>query len=334
MLFLFSILTTILVFSGTGRAADFAGKTMTLITSMAAGGTNDTTARIIAREMPKYLPGRPIMIVQNMPGAGNILATNYMYNIAPRDGTFIAVVNYAIPLNQVLDGRGVRFDASKFNWLGSPANGAAAIIIHESAGVSSIADLLKTDVVIGGVGAGSSNVIWPYALKRVLGFRFKIVSGYKAGPDLWLAMERGEIQGRAGSYADLKASRSDWIVNKNVRIPVQLGALGDQELRDVPLTADITMGEEQRKVLEFIFSPIALGQPYLAPPGVPSSVVAVLRESFRRTMVDSEFRAASKAANIDVDPIGYVEISRVVEATISVDPEIVKIAKAAIAKDD
>jgi tripartite-type tricarboxylate transporter receptor subunit TctC len=270
------------------------------------------------------------MVVQNMPGAGNVLATNYMFNIAPKDGTKIAVVNNAIPLNQMLDGKGVRYDTAKFNWLGSPVKGSNAIIVLASTGVKTMEDFRTKQVITGGIGAGSSNVIWPTAMNNVLGTKFKVVAGYNTGPDLWLAMERGETEARTGSYSDLASQRPQWIKDKKVVVPAQLGNTPDKDLPGVPMISDLAKTEEQRKIMDFIFSPIDLGQPYLAPPDTTPDNLAVLRQAFQTTLRDPGFLAEAKKMDFDIDPISAEDITRFVQATVNASPDIVAKAKEAM----
>jgi tripartite-type tricarboxylate transporter receptor subunit TctC len=312
------------------QAQSLGGKTMTLVTSMGAGGVYDINARLIARHMPKHVPGNPHIIVQNMPGAGNVLATNYMYNIAPKDGTVFAVVNNAIPLHQVLDGRGVRYDVRDFQWLGSPVTGATAVIVMASSGVKSFEDLLKQEVVIGGIGAGSSNVIWPIAMNNVLGTKFKVVSGYNAGPDLWFAMERGETQARTGSYADLATQKPEWLREKKVVFPIQLGIRGDKNLPGVSRIGDLPISEDQRKTLDLIFAPVGYGQPYLAPPGLSAERAQMLKAAFAATLRDEAFLSEARQREIDIDPITAEQLTEAVEMTVNQPPEIVDLAKKAM----
>lgn len=269
----------------------YKGKTVAIITSTGPGGGYDLVARLIARYMPKQLNGAPTMIVQNMPGGGNVVATNYMYEIAAKDGTAIAVVNNAVPLNQVLDGRNVRFDASKFNWIGSTGGRNEAIFILTSAGISSVDELRKKEAILGGTGPGSSIVIFPTAMNSVLGTKFRIVTGYKSSTEVFLAMERGEVVARSGTLPSLQSGYPHWLAEKKIRFLAQVGLKRDAELPDVPLLTELGQTEEQRRVLALISSPPALGQPYLAPPGVSPERIAMLRAAFSRTMRDAEFVA-------------------------------------------
>src|SRR5437588_12201210 len=185
--------------------------------------------------MPRYLPGKPTMIVQNMPGAGNVLATNYMYNVAPKDGTVMAVIHAAMPLHQVLDGRGVRYDTSKFNWLGSSGPENEVVLVWSTAGVKTIEDAKNREVVVGATGEGSGIFILPMAMNRVLGTKFKMVSGYKSSEDINLAMQRGEVQARAFGIDSIRSQHPDWLKNKTIDIIAQAGVKRDPELPEVPL---------------------------------------------------------------------------------------------------
>lgn len=308
----------------------FDGKTITIITSTGPGGVYDLIARMTARHMPKHLPGAPTMIVQNMPGGGNVLATNYMYEIAPKDGTKIAVVNNAVPLNQVLDGRGVRFDASKFNWIGSTGGRNEAIFALSSTGLKTVNDLKVREATLGGTGPGSSIVIYPAAMNNVLGTKFKIVNGYKSSTEVFLAMERGEIVSRSGSLASIYAGYPHWIEQRKIVFLAQVGARRDKELADVPLLTDLAANDEQRRILHLISSPASLGQPYLAPPGTPAQRVTLLREAFMKTMQDPTFVTEAGNAKVDLDPIPGQEIARIVREVVESPSAIVEKARDAV----
>jgi len=312
----------------------YKGKTVTIVTSTGPGGTYDLIARLISRHMGGYLPGKPNVIVQNMPGGGNVLATNYMYEIAPKDGTAIAVINNAVPLNQVLDGRGVRFDASKFNWLGSTGPENEVIIAWHTAGVRTIEDAMKKELILGGTGAGSGIVIIPTAMNNVLGTRFKIVIGYKSSEDINLAMERGEVQARAFSMSSIVSQHPDWIKEKKVAFLAQVGTRREKDLPDVPLATELAKTDEQRAILKLISAPPALGQPYLAPPGVPADRVAVLRKTFMATLKDKAFLADAAKSEFDIDAMDADEVTRIVDDTIGTPAAVVAKARAAMESPD
>jgi tripartite-type tricarboxylate transporter receptor subunit TctC len=314
--------------------APYQWKTMTIVTSTGIGGTYDLIARLVARHMAKYVPGNPTIIVQNMPGGGNVLATNYMYNNAPKDGTFIAVINDAIPLHQVIDGRGVRYDAAKFNWLGSPGDRNSVTFVWYTAGIRTIKDAMQKEVALGGTGVGSSIVIYPNAMNKVLGTKFKIVMGYRSSAEVFLAMERGEVQARSVGLTSVLTEYPDWIKDKKITFLVQMGAKRDPLLPDVPLVTELAKTQEQRQILALISSPTLLGQPYLAPPGVAADRVAVLRKAFESTMKDKAFLAEAGKMSYSVVPLTGDEVARVVRETVNAPPNVVAKARALINSPD
>src|SRR6266700_3897104 len=310
--------------------APFEGKTITIVTSTGVGGVYDLTARTIARHMGRFIPGNPAMNVQNMPGAGNVLATNYMYNIAPRDGTAIATVHNAMPLHQVLDGRGVRFDAGKFNWLGSTGQENEIILVWHSAGITTIKQAMEREVVLGATGPGSGLSIIPTAMNKVPGTRFKMVIGYKSSEDINLALQRGEVQARAFGLNSIVSQHPDWLKEKKVSFLAQAGVKRDKELPDVPLLTELATTDEQRQILKLISSPAGLGHPYLAPPGVPADRLAILRSAFDATLKDKAFLADVERLQIDIDPMNADEVAQIVSETINASPAVVAKARAAM----
>jgi len=305
----------------------YKGKTITIINSTGAGGSYFSIAQTVARHMPKHLPGAPNMIVKSMPGAGNVLATNFMYNNAPKDGTHIATINNSIPLHQVINGRGVQYDASKFNWLGSTGTYNSVAYVWSTAGVRKFEDLKDREILVGGTGPGSSIVIYPAAMNKLLGTKFKFVLGYRSTYEIDLAMERGEVQARTGSYTGLRADHPDWLSDKKVDIIMQIGSKRDPALPDIPLLTDLARSDEDRDVLRLISSPISLGRPYLAPPGAPAERVAILRKAFAATLNDPGFRAEAKKLDHDIDPISAEEVAAIVRETINASPRSIAVAK-------
>jgi tripartite-type tricarboxylate transporter receptor subunit TctC len=306
-------------------------KTLTLVTSTGPGGTYDLIARLVARHMPKYLPGNPTIIIQNMPGAGNVLATNFLYTNAPKDGTTIGVINDAIPLHQVIDGRGVRYDADKFNWLGSPGDRNSVTFVWHTAGVKTIEDIKTKEIVLGGTGVASSIVMFPTAMNKVLGTKFKIVMGYRSSAEVFLAMERGEVQARSVGLTSVLSEYPEWISEKKIVFVVQMGAKRDPLLPDVPLVTELAKTDEERQILRLISSPVLLGQPYLAPPGVPADRVAALRQAFGATMKDKAFLADAEKISYSVNALSGDDIARIVHETMTATPAVIAKAKAVIA---
>ena len=305
----------------------FEGKTITIITSTGSGGSYDITARLLSRHMPRHIPGTPVMIVQNMPGGGNVIATNHLYNVAPRDGTMIATLHNAIPLHQVLDGSGVRYDASKFNWLGSTGPENEVIFTWHTTGVTNIEEARKKEVILGGTGAGSGIVIIPTAMNNLLGTKFKMVMGYKSSEDLNLALQRGEVEARAFSMASVKGQRADWIKEKKINFIAQAGAHRAHEIPDVPLLTELAKNDEQREILKLISSPPSLGRPFTAPPEVPAERLAILRQAFEATLKDTAFLAEAEKLKIDIDPMSAAEVSQIVRDVVNAAPDVVAKAR-------
>lgn len=308
----------------------YKGKTVTIVTSTGAGGGYDLIARVIARHMPRHIDGQPNMIVQNMPGGGNVLATNFMYNIAPKDGTTIAVINNAIPLHQVLDGRGVRYDVRKFNWLGSTGPKNSVLFVWHTAGVTSIKDAMTREITVGGTGPASDTAIYPSVMNKVLGTKFKLVLGYKSSSEISIAVERGEVQARINNISSLISDQPDWINDKKINFLVQLGAKRDKHLKDVPLLTELAQNNEGRQILSLISAPIALGQPYLAPPDVPAERVALLRKAFAETLTDKAFLAETDKLNFEIDPMSGDEVAEVVNGTVNAPAHIIEKTKEAM----
>jgi len=250
--------------------------------------------------------------------------------VAPKDGTAIAVVNNGVPLHQVLDDRGVHYDASKFNWLGSPGAENEVVFAWRSGGVRTVEDLKSKELILGGTGPASNIVIIPTAMNNLLGTRFKIVLGYKASNDVFLAMERGEVQARDGTYALLEATRPDWISDGKLVFLTQAGLTRDPNLPDVPLLTELARDGTERAVWRLISAGAALGQPYLAPPGLPPERVAELRRAFADTMRDAEFRAESLRLHVPRNPIGGEDLAKIIDETVHAPPDIVAKARAAM----
>jgi tripartite-type tricarboxylate transporter receptor subunit TctC len=313
----------------------YEGKTITVVISTGLGGNDDLITKGLVRHMPGHIPGHPNMIAENMPGAGNVLATNFMYNIAPKDGTTIAVVNKGIPLHQVLDGRGVRYNADRFNWLGAAAAKNAVVITWHTSGVTSVEDVMQKEVILGGTGPGADIVIFPAVMNNVLGTKFKIVIGYKSLADIDLAMARGEVESRSSSFGSLEITQPDWIKEHKVNILVQAGLKKEPEIsaymgRNVPLLTDLAKTEEQRQILELVSLPVTLGYPYLAPPGVSEDRISVLKKALHETFHDKGFLADMAKAKFDIYPMSADEVAEIVHKTIDAAPEIIAKARAAM----
>ena len=267
------------------------------------GGGYDTYARVLARHMGRHIPGNPAIVVQNAPGAGSMRAANTIYNVAPKDGTTFGMFGRGIALEPLIGTSPAQFEASKFLWLGSGTEEAAVVVIRSEAGIRTWADMMSKPFTVGGEGTGSDPDVYALLLKNVFGVKLKLVSGYPGTTEMALAVERGEVDGRASwSWSSLKSLKPDWIAQKKVAIPVQLNAHKSPDLADVPLIGDFATTERQRQIMNLVISRQVMGRPFAAPPGLPADRAAALRAAFDATMKDPEFIAETKQRKLDLEP--------------------------------
>jgi tripartite-type tricarboxylate transporter receptor subunit TctC len=312
--------------------ADFyKGKTITIVVGSDSGGGYDLNARVLGRYLGRYIPGNPNIIVQNKPGASSLLAANYVYEIAPKDGTVIAEVQRPIPFPALFVGNGARYDVRKIQWLGSTMNEMGLIVAWNTAPQHSIADVIATPMVIGGNGPATDTEIFPRALNSILGTQFKIVSGYPGQAQITLAMERGEIQGTGNwSWSDIQMGHADWLSDKKIRLLLQLDLKKNPDLPDVPLILDLARNSEERQVFEMLASMKALGRPYFVAPEVPQDRADALRTAFMQTMKDPDFLADAKKSLGKIDPVSGADMKEVVTRVNSLPAAITEKARDAI----
>lgn len=296
-----------------GAVAEFyAGKPMTLIVSTGAGGGLDANARLVARHMGKHIPGKPSIVVRNMPGAGHIQATNFMHTQAPKDGSHIAAILPSFVLYQLIDGRGAQYDTRNFNWLGSSDVDNMNVYVWHAASVKSIEDAKRTEILMGGTGAGSYTVLFPTLMNNLIGTKFKIVSGYKSTNEIHLAMERGEVQGRAGNFfSSLKSQNADWLRDGKINLIAQVGEKRDPEFPNVPLLQELTTDAEAKQIFRLFSAEIAMGKAYLTTPDTPKDRLDALRRAFDATMQDASFLTEAKSSAIEVRPLNADAVSRI-----------------------
>lgn len=281
--------------------AFYEGKTVTIIVGTTAGGAFDTYARTLARHIGKHIPGNPLVIVQNMPGAGGLVAANHLYNVAPRDGTVLGTLHPNNVLSQLLGGSGIHFDAARFNWAGSMTESTAVCHARVDAGFRTFEDTFHRTLRVGGAGASTSLEIHPALLNGLLGTRFDIIRGYNGAAAVALAVERNEVQGECGvGWQTIKAARSHWIANRFITILVQLGLAKHPELPDVPTVFEFVPNQETEEILRVAFSPLAIFHPFLLPPDVPQERVQALRRAFDQTLSDPGFLKDAEVANLEL----------------------------------
>lgn len=293
--------------------ADFyTGKTVNLIISTGAGGGLDANARLVARHMGRHIPGRPPIVARNMPGAGHIQATNFMHTQAPKDGTYIGAILPSFILYQLIDGRGAQYDSRNFNWLGSSDVDNMNLYVWHTTPVKNVEDVKRTEVLMGATGAGSYTILFPTLMNNLIGTRFRIVSGYKSTNEIHLAMERGEVQGRAGNFfSSLKSGNADWLRDGRIRLLAQIGEERDPDFADIPLLQELTNDADAKQIFRLFSAEIAMGRAFLTTPEVPADRLAGLRRAFDATMADEAFIAEAKAAQMDVRPLKADALSKI-----------------------
>jgi tripartite-type tricarboxylate transporter receptor subunit TctC len=291
---------------GAARAdavADFyKGKGINLIVSSSPGGGYDTYARLISRHIGAFVPGKPDIVVKNMPGAGGIKAGNYLYNVAPKDGTVIAGLQNGVPFEPLFRRKEARFDPLKFNWLGSPNSEVGLLLVWNTVPVKTLTDVKARPTIMGASGAASTPAFYARILNDVFGTKLKLITGYPGQTEAFLAMERGEIEGYPSTFwSSLKATRPEWIKDKKVRLLVQYGRKPHPELPDVPVARDLAKSADDKALLDLAMAPLVLGRPYLAPPKVPAARVIALRKAMMATFRNKGFLAEAKRLRLEVD---------------------------------
>ena len=329
----------ILLLLGGARApaqsvADFyRGKTITIVVGADAGGGYDLTARTLAHHLGRHIPGEPSIIVQDKPGASSVIAANYVYEIAPKDGTFIGAVQRPIPFQTLFGNAGVRFEVRRMQWLGSTANELGVVVVWHSAPQQSVDDLFRMETVVGGDGPAVDTELFPRAMNRVLGTRFRIVGGYPGQAQIVLAMERGEVQGTGNwSFSDVQKEHPDWIRDKKIRILLQLGLTrsSSPELAGVPLVTDLAKSEAERQVLSGLLGMKALGRPYFIAPEVSSDRRDALRDAFTATMREPAFLEEAARTLGPMDPVSGQEMQKMIADFSMLPPAVIAKARDAV----
>ena len=294
--------------------ADFYKKnnTIRLLVGSEAGGGYDGYSRLLARHLGRFIPGNPTIVVQNMPGAGGIVAANYLYNAAPKDGTAMAQVQRLVPFVQIMGEPGPQFETAKFNWLGSLASEVTTCVSWHTSPVKTFEDLKKTELIVGGSGPNDTESV-PALLNNVLGTKFKIISGYPSSTAVTLAVERGEVHGICSSYSSLSSRNANWFKDKKINILVQASTQKHPEMPNVPLALDLATNPEDKALLEFNDARLAIGRPFMLPPGVPPERVKALRTAFNQMVKDKQFLADAAKEKRELDVVNGDDMQQLLE---------------------
>jgi tripartite-type tricarboxylate transporter receptor subunit TctC len=309
----------------------YAGRHITMYLSAGAGGIYTAYANAFAPHFSAHIPGKPRVIVDYMNGAGGIRAMNFLSANAPRDGTVIGLVHASLPFAPLYGIQGARFDPMKMNWIGAMDSSPGICVAWHQSPIKVWDDLFKREFIVGGSGAGSQMEILPQVINKLFGTKIKVISGYPGGNDVFLAMERGEVQGRCGSIiSGINSTRPDWFPQKKVSIPIQIGMTRNPLFPDVPALGEFAKDEHTRQVLQLVLSPMDMFGPIVAPPGVPAERVAILRAAYQGAMRDPKFRADAARMKLDVAEVGNDRITGLVRAAYAMPPSAVTAAREAM----
>ncbi|MBX9775837.1 MAG: hypothetical protein K2Y71_15775 [Xanthobacteraceae bacterium] len=313
--------------AGPGRADDefLRGKTVTFIVPTAPGGGYDTYSRLIARHIGRFLPAQPNVVVQNMPGAAGIRAANYLYNVAPKDGTVIAMLDQAVYLDHVLETPGLAADPAKFNWIGRLLSNSAVLYAWHAARVQKIEDVFSHELIVSTSGT-ASRLNWT-VLNNVVGTKFKIITGYKGTTDSRLAMIRGEVEALSQPWSLLKLEGEQLLKEKRINLLLQSGAQRNADLPDVPRMIDLAKNDEDRTLLALFSSPSTIGRSVTAPPGVSAERVAVFRHAFMKAVQDPALKDEVQKLKLELDPLDGAALQAGISGRGSVSSELIARAR-------
>ncbi|HVU41426.1 MAG TPA: tripartite tricarboxylate transporter substrate-binding protein [Xanthobacteraceae bacterium] len=296
------------------RADDFyRGKQITILVGFSAGGTYDATARLFARHLGRHLAGNPTVIVQNMPGAGSMVATMNLFHTAPKDGTTLGVIGGGTVIEPLLGNPQAKYDARQFAWIGGRSRDDFLCVVWHTVPVNSIADATTRQVVVGATGPGSRTQTYPQALNDLAGTKFKIVSGYPGGNEITLALQKGEVEGYCGwAVGSIRQRAPQWLTDGTLKVLVQFTA-GKPDLPNAPVATDLAKTKEGREAIQILSADSVLAWPLMAPPGLPADRVRELRTAFDAMMADPALLADAKKANLDVDRVSGAEMQALID---------------------
>jgi len=304
--------------------AFYRGKSIDMVIGYPPGGSNDLYARIVARHLGQHVAGAPTIVIRNMPGAGSIVAGNYMYNIAPRDGTAIGIISPTSPLDEKLGAGGVKFESAKFTWIGRAASATHVSFFSRNGPVQTTQDMFAKDSKMSATGAGSTVVIYPSVMNSVLGTKFNLVMGYRGSGEAMLALARGEVDGHSTSLDALNAEHPEWLKDGQVRVLVQYSAVRHPTLPDVPTCFELAKTDEQRKILQAVMSSVEVGKMFFSAPGVPADRAEALRRGFDDMTRDPEFIADVAKARMDLIPMRGEDLSKLVDSVANIDADLLE----------
>jgi tripartite-type tricarboxylate transporter receptor subunit TctC len=309
--------------SADGVADFYSGRKMTVIVGSDVGGGYDTLARLMARHLGGHIPGGPTLVVQNMPGAASFVAANHVYNVAPKDGTTIGLVQRTILSANVTKQSGIRFDVQKFNWIGNLDSEVSFFLAWHTAPVKTARDLFATELVLGGGGPTSDSEVQARMLNALIGTKIRVISGYKGQNQIMLAMERGEVQGMGGWGWNNIQMHSDLLRDGKINLLLQCALERMPQMPDLPTPFDFVKSDVDRQALELFYLQQTVARPVLSPPGVPADRLAALRSAFMAMAKDDAFHKDAEKAHIEVAPSSFAEVDKVVHTISTTPPDVI-----------
>jgi tripartite-type tricarboxylate transporter receptor subunit TctC len=291
----------------------YRGKQLEMVIGYSPGGTYDLYARLVARFLGNYIPGRPTIVPRNMPGAGSRAATKWVYSVGPKDGTILATADQSLSVEQAMGDKQLDLDTTKLIYIGNPNADNNTTATWYTSGIKTIEDAKRKQVVMGATG-GSTSSQYPKAMNALIGTKFKIVIGYPGGNDVNLAMEKGEVDGRgSNAWGAWKSTRPDWLRDQKINILVQIGLTKAPDLLDVPLLIDLATNDEDRAIFKLLSASSTIGRPVFTSPGVPAERVKALRDAFDAMVKDPVFLAEAAKEHFDINPVSGEDMQRIVE---------------------
>jgi tripartite-type tricarboxylate transporter receptor subunit TctC len=310
----------------------YRGKTIQMVIGVSAGGDYDLRARLLTKHLPKYIPGHPNVVAQNMLGGGGLNAANWAFNVAPKDGTVLLAISSTLPVSQTVGLKGIQFDVRKFHYIGNTTDSPNVINSWHTTGVTRIEQVMERELVVGSTGRSSGSYYYPAALNAWAGTKFKIVLGYPGGANVNIAMERGEVGGRGSNlWASWKSTRPHWLAEKKIFILVQVGLKRHPELKDVPLMQELVKDDLSKQAMIFMSADSAIARSIVTTPDTPPERVAALRRAFNAVMKDPALLAEAKQAKQDISVATGEEVQRIAASIVNTNPAAVAKAKEIIA---
>ena len=317
----------VLALPSPAAAQDFyTGKTVTIFSGHNPGSLYDTNARFVARHLARFIPGNPSVIVRNMPGAGTLTASNHVANLAPKDGTALALVARGVAIEPLLGGQGVRFEPLKLHWIGSTSQEVSVIAVRADTGVKTLDDARKRELVVAASGADA--VIFPNTLNQLLGTKFRVITGYRSGAEMVLAVERKEVDGRGSwSWSSFRSDGVPMVKRGELVMLVQMGTSKVPEIAQVPLVMDLAKDDEQRQILEVLLAAQVMAWPMFAPAEAPAERVGLLRRAYLAMLKDPEAVADARKTGIEIEPVPGTAINGMLARVYATPPAVIALAR-------